>query len=172
MFCLLLNYLILLIILTSFEGLTWFCWYFVFLDFFINLFYNFILLRFDFWGLTLIAIFEYCIFTLQKNQFARGKVYVTNLVRKTIVNTRIVCWFFRANIVLYLFFLKQESNIILYLSLFFSFLFFYKNHYSLLLLSFNSVNQKEDTHTHVHDEETYLWKWLWWHRFQTDNNDG
>lgn len=111
----------------------------------------------------MIAIFEYCIFTLQKNQFARGKVYVTNLVRKTIVNTRIVCWFFRANIVLYLFFLKQESNIILYLSLFFSFLFFYKNHYSLLLLSFNSVNQKEDTHTH-----TYMMKK---HIFGNDYDD-
>jgi hypothetical protein len=160
-----------LIILTSFEGLTWFCWYFVFLDFFINLFYNFILLRFDFWGLTLIAIFEYCIFTLQKNQFARGKVYVTNLVRKTIVNTRIVCWFFRANIVLYLFFLKQESYIILYLSLFFSFLL-QESLFSVTVIFQFREPEGRYTHTHVHDEETYLWKWLWWHRFQTDNNDG
>jgi hypothetical protein len=110
----------------------------------------------------LIAIFEYCIFTLQKNQFARSKVYVTNLVRKTIVNTRIVCWFFRANIVLYLFFLKQESYIILYLSLFFSFLL-QESLFSVTVIF--QFREPEGRYTHTH---TYMMKK---HIFGNDYDD-
>lgn len=110
----------------------------------------------------MIAIFEYCIFTLQKNQFARSKVYVTNLVRKTIVNTRIVCWFFRANIVLYLFFLKQESYIILYLSLFFSFLL-QESLFSVTVIF--QFREPEGRYTHTH---TYMMKK---HIFGNDYDD-
>lgn len=111
----------------------------------------------------MIAICEYCIFTLQKNQLARGKVCVSNLVRKPIVNTRIVCL---------LIFQSQHSVIfvfsktrIIYYPLLVSFLFFYKNHYSLLLLSFNSVNQKESSQLHTH---TYMMKK---HIFGNDYDD-